>query len=164
MDVQAKNKYGSVIVEAAAPNAYALEDYTIAVDHTLLTIFSDNELMCVLAHEIAHLSLGHHREKAAVSGSNALVFRKVEETSPDTGLLQLMIKPLAVKAFSREQEEEADIEAIRAMRVFNIPPDVCVAVLLKLQEIGNRDGGGMLDSHPSMDERIRKIREAAANW
>ncbi len=164
MDVLDKDKYESIVIEGEAPNAYALEDYTIAVDRVLINAFTDEELMCLLAHEIAHISLGHHAKKIAVSGSKSLAFEKLDKASDGAGILSLMLKPLSVKAYSREQEIEADIEAVRAIRLFGISPEVYVTVLQKLQKFADRGGygkgGGFLDSHPSLDTRIKKIRES----
>lgn len=166
MDVTQEEKYGVMVLAQDQPNAYAFDDYTVAVNRGLLRLLTDDELLCILAHEIAHLSLGHHSRKRAVSSSKTLVFSELDRINPDVGTLGAIFKPLSVKAYSREQELEADIEAVRALRVFGISYEVYVGVLRKLEEAaktgGYGSGGGIMDTHPSFEDRVEKIRRVMA--
>ena len=63
----------------------------------------------------------------------------------------------------KEQETGADSEAVRAIRVLGISPEVYVTALRKLGEHSKKSNqgkdGGLLDDHPSIDSRIEKIQK-----
>ena len=162
MDLVDKGKYNFVVMDDETPNAHAISGHTIIVNKGLLYIFDDRELACVIAHEIAHVSLAHNAQRASVYNSRDRVFIELERMSPDPGLLSAIIKPLAIKAYSKEQETEADTEAVRAIKILGISPEVYVTVLKKLGEHSEKNnrgkGGGLLDNHPSIDSRIEKIQ------
>jgi predicted Zn-dependent protease len=162
MDVVDKGKYNFLVMDDETPNAHAISGHTIIVNKGLLYIFDDRELACIIAHEIAHVSLAHNAQRASVYNSRDRVFIELERMSPDPGLLSAIIKPLAIKAYSKEQETEADTEAVRAIKILGISHEVYVSVLRKLGEHSEKNnegkGGGLLDNHPSIDSRIEKIQ------
>jgi Zn-dependent protease with chaperone function len=163
MDAIAKRNYVFFVSDDEELNAFALSNYVIVVNRGLLNVLNNRELTCVIAHEIAHISLGHYDRRAAVEKSKHLVFSELDRVAPEAGLLSSVIKPLAIKAFSREQETEADIEAVRAIRRLRISPEEYEAVLRKLLEhnerTGRGNGGGLLDDHPAIESRIEKIEQ-----
>lgn len=156
MDVASKDKYRIIVIEDDTLNAYAAE-YTIVIFSGLLNGFGDDELTCIVAHEIAHISLGHYSKQLRVSSSKSQVFSEL----PDAGLLSSIFKPAAIKAYSRQQEIEADMEVVRVARNVGISPEVYIAALSKLKDPESEgEGGGIFDTHPSVSERIERIREA----
>lgn len=159
MDMVYKGKYGFFIADDEELNAFAFADYTIVVNRSLLPVFDDRELACILAHEIAHISFRHSALRAAISNSRRLESAELDRVGADAGLLSYIIKPLAVKAYTRAQEIEADIEAVRAVSLLGISPAEYVAVLRKLHEKNSHTGGGLLDDHPAMESRIEKIEK-----
>ncbi|MEW6118266.1 MAG: M48 family metallopeptidase [Nitrospirota bacterium] len=162
MDVVNKKEYQFLIVEDTALNAY-VTGYTIVIHSGVLKTFNDDELMCILAHEIAHVSLEHYQKKTRASRSRDLLFQKSEHHDPDANILSMIFKPAAFKSFSRAHEIEADIESVRAVRSLGRPPEACLHVLLKLQESalknGDSLGGNLFDTHPSLDTRLQKMRD-----
>lgn len=163
MDVFDKEKYRFLVLDDETPNAHAAPGHTIIVNKGLLDLFDNSELTCILAHEIAHVSLGHNARRASVYNSRDRVFIELKRMSPDTSLLNTMIKPLALKAYSKEQEKEADSEAVRAIGILGLSPEVYVTVLKKLAEHSDKNnagkGGRLLDDHPSIDSRIEEIQK-----
>lgn len=157
MDRENAARYGVLIIDDKTLNAYVF-DFTICVHTGMLNALSDEELMCVLAHEIAHMSLGHLSKKIDLSRSKDAVFNELQSGDPDAGLLSLFLKPFAMKAYSRKQELEADSEALRAVRSIGIQPEVCIAMMIKLRGSTTEQGGGLLDDHPSTDARIGKMK------
>ena len=163
MDMLDKGRYNFVVLDDETLNAHAISGHTILVNKGLLYALDDRELACVLAHEIAHISLGHNAKRASVYNSRELGFIELERMSADAGFLTAMIKPLAIKAYSKEQETEADMEAVRAIRILGIAPEVYVTFLKKLEEDSEKNGTGkggeLLDDHPSINSRIEKIQK-----
>jgi len=164
MDVFEKGRYNFVVMDDETPNAHAISGHTILVNRGVLHLFDDSELACVLAHEIAHVSLSHNARRMSAYNSRERVFIELERSSPDAGLLSSVLKPFAIKAYSKQQETEADIEAVRAIKILGISPEVYVTVLRKLGQHSEQNnkgsGGGLLDDHPSIDSRIDKIQNA----
>lgn len=164
MDVGDKGNYNFVVVNDETPNAHAISGHTLFINKGLLYILDDRELTCVIAHEIAHISLGHNARRAWAHNSRDYVFIEIGRISPDASLLSTTIKPLAIKAYSKQQETEADNEAVKAIRTLGISPEVYVTVLRRLGEHSEKNnegkGGGLLDDHPSVDSRIEKIQKA----
>lgn len=164
MDVLDKGKYNFVVMDDETPNAYVISGHTILVNRGILRLFNDSELACVLAHEIAHVSLSHNARRMSAYNSRERVFIELERSSPDTGLLSSVLKPFAIKAYSKQQETKADIEAVRAIRILGISPEVYVTFLRKLAQHSEQNnegnGGGLLDDHPSIDSRIESIQNA----
>jgi len=73
---------------------------------------------------------------------------------------------MVTRGFSRSQEMDADMLAVKSIgECCSISPEAAVSSLRKLQEIGRLKGYkeedriGILDSHPSLEERIKKIKE-----
>ncbi len=163
MDVVDGAKYHFEIAEDDELNAFALSDHTIVVNSGLLHALDDTQLACILAHEIAHVSLGHNARRTEVSRSRSSVFAELKKGASGAGLLSSFIKPFALKEYSREQETEADIEAVNALKSVRISPELYITVLRKLQENAEADGrgkgGGLLADHPSFESRIETIRK-----
>lgn len=82
MDVIDKEKYDFFVSDDEELNAFALSDHTIVVNRGLLHTLNDVELTCILAHEIAHISLGHNARRDAVKYSRELVFAELNSVAP----------------------------------------------------------------------------------
>ena len=156
-------KYGLLDMKSA--NAMIdVKQNALFVTKDLMNLLSDKELDCVLAHEWGHVMHGHYGKKQNVSTGMAAISSVATILSP-VGILSLFVEPVATNTFSRSQEEEADREAARILNDhLKISPYACVSALEKLGQYkdrnGGRKGGGMLDSHPSLDARIIKLKAA----
>jgi Zn-dependent protease with chaperone function len=131
----------------------------------LLSLMNDDELAFVYAHEVAHIKLGHYQKQAGASVATSAIFSAANVFVPGLGLLDYAVNPLVTRGFSRSQEAEADQEAIRCLKVLSYPPEAPAGALEKLLEISKAKGNdeqafwGILDSHPSLEDRIRKAKE-----
>ena len=92
------------VLEAEAPNAFALPGGAIGVTSALLNdVESENELAFVVAHELGHFHERHHLRSL---GRGLLLGLIVGRAGPGT-LMQLG-PSLASRSFDRDQEREAD--------------------------------------------------------
>lgn len=142
------------------PNAFALPAGSIVVTDELAAITNDEEVVAVLAHELAHVEHSHGLEQmyrafgfaglvAVFAGDLGAVG---EEIIGGGGLLVAM-------AASREMETHADAEAVKLLTKAGRDPAALRSALNKLYDAvckGNRkncDESGWFSSHPGGKER-----------
>jgi Zn-dependent protease with chaperone function len=169
MDYENKAKYQIAILDTPEVNAFANgPKFQIVFYKGLLDQLNDEELAYVYAHEIAHIKLGHYGKRVVASVATSALFSVVGIFVPGLGYLDWIANPVVTRGFSRGQEMDADMLAIKSIgECCSISPDAAISSLRKLQEIGRLKGYkeedriGILDTHPSLEERIKKIREGS---
>ena len=167
MDDENRTKYRVAILDTAEVNAFADgPKFQIVFYKGLLDQLNDEELTYVYAHEVAHITLGHYGKRVAASVATSVVFSVAGVFVPGLGYLDWVANPLVTRGFSRGQEMDADRLAVKSIgQCCSISPDAAIRSLEKLQEIRKlkgykeEDGTGILDTHPSLEERKKKIRE-----
>src|SRR5207237_9299731 len=70
----------------------------------------------LVAHEVAHELLGHIGQRRALSLSLGAGFTVLGIAIPGTGLLDFIVNPLIIRAFTRDQEIAADLKAVEVLR------------------------------------------------
>jgi hypothetical protein len=77
-----------------------------------------------VAHEVAHELLGHRGQRRTLSLGLSAGFTMLGVLVPGTGLLDLLVTPLVVRAYTREQEMAADRKAVELLRSigYDAPP------------------------------------------
>lgn len=166
IDAENAAKYRVGVLQNPEVNAFANgPEYAIFFYMGLLSLMNDDELAFVYAHEIAHIKLGHYLKQAGASVATSAIFSVANVFVPGVGLLDYAVNPLVTRGFSRSQEAEADQEAIRCLKALGYPPEAPTSALEKLLEISKAKGNdkqafwGILDTHPSLEDRIRKAKE-----
>ena len=81
---------------------------------------------------------------------------------PGVGLLDFMVNPLVVRAFSRRQELEADQRAVEVLRAMGSPrPRRSLAEALRAVEEApvrsQEASGGAMDIRPTVEERLSAL-------
>jgi len=80
---------------------------------------------------------------------------------PGVGLLDFMVNPLVVRAFSRKQELEADQRAVEILRTMGSPrPRRSLAEALRAVDeapVRSQEGGGAMDIRPTLKERLSTL-------
>jgi Zn-dependent protease with chaperone function len=137
----------------------------IFVTAGLLYQLNNSELLCVLAHEWAHVTLGHYGKRRDNANTTDTISTLVSVLNPVGLIASAFINPAMKERFSRTQEEEADSEAAKILHDrLKISPYACVSAFQKLasyaEQTGGDEGGGLLDSHPSFEDRINKLEKA----
>lgn len=160
------------IVNMSEPNAFALPGGYIYVSRGLLALTSsEEELVNVIAHEIAHISARHSAERelqektARVLSILGLVAGLV---AGDTGAAAAasMFGQSWLSSYNREQEREADrLGQSMSMRA-GWDPTGMADFLRKLEnwtrlETGTSRFAGYFDTHPSTPERVAKAATRA---
>jgi Zn-dependent protease with chaperone function len=168
MDDENRSKYRVAILDTPEVNAFADgPKFLIVFYKGLVDQLNDEELAYVYAHEVAHIKLGHYGKQVAASVATSVVFSVAGVFVPGLGYLDWVANPLVTRGFSRSQEMDADRLAVKSIgQCCSIPPEAAISALGKLEEIRklkgykDEDRSGILDTHPSLEERKKKIREA----
>jgi predicted Zn-dependent protease len=177
------------LLRDTTPNAFALNDGTIVIHEGLLVLLrTEEELLGILAHEVAHVVLDHslanlRKDKAQqtlssflgglAGGATAYAYAK-QGYSPATStvaglqmginvyLLSNVSLDLIGTAYSRKQELEADKLASDWMQQAGCNPESYGRVLLRLKEYGRINGesdrASLADDHPSLGKRLKELR------
>jgi len=126
----------------------------------LLRQANDEQLMAVLAHEIAHDDLGHVAKAQALGvgvGIGAII---LDQIFPGSGQLAPVAGALITRSYSRKEEYAADKHGVALLSRVGQPKEVMINTLSWLmQREGAGGGGGFFATHPATGDRIEALRE-----
>ncbi|MCO4052577.1 MAG: M48 family metalloprotease [Bosea sp.] len=165
----ASYNYEVTLLNSPVVNAFALPTGRLYLTRGLLALANDRaEIASVIAHEIAHVQARHGAERAELQQRSELVQRVVSQVleDPVAGALVQARSKLSLASFSRQQELEADMIAVKAIAAAGYDPYGASRFLASLGRttrdramlMGERPGSrGMdiLSTHPSTTERIQ---------
>jgi len=156
------NYYFKVIDEEDI-NAVSLPGGFVYVNKGIMDeIDSDDELACVLAHEVGHIVAKHHIKKLqAALGYTFLNVLASQTTSGDfTSGLSLAMAQI-MTAYSREDELLSDKLGIIYARRAGYNPEAMVSFLEKLKEANKKKIHPInyFRTHPYLSERIAKAKQ-----
>lgn len=155
-------------------NALAFPGGLIVVTDRLVEILSHDEVMAVVAHELAHIEQRHSLKQAVeVIGASTialLIFGASEGLIEE--IVAVVVDGLLLEN-SREHEKEADLEAVRILTESGIDPVNLMTSLQKLVIYYCPDSGSSITSceddtlswlstHPTGDERVAYLKEEIA--
>lgn len=152
------------LVDDPVPNAFALPGGYVVVNTGLLDLTErPEELLGVIAHELAHVTQKHLARKI-VSGGGVLVVCGVFLRSGDS-LLNVLGQGSGVmvfQGFSKEFETEADDVGWQYLVAANIDPRGMASLFRKLKayEDAQKHGGELpraFQSHPVLEKRIARL-------
>lgn len=162
--VQRSFPFSFQVVRRDEVNAFALPGGFCYVQTGLITEAQcEAQLVGVIAHEMAHVALGHHREEIAnqalLQTAQGMVFN---EGSPFAAVAAARIASgLGMLTFNRGQESEADRLGAVAMARAGWDPRGLRDFFARLDEISQGGGGGriaqMLSTHPSNTARVQQL-------
>lgn len=159
------------VLDKATINAFAMDDGTVRLNKGTLDLMSDDELLFIIGHEIAHVKFGHGvaairetaGQKAVVDATNRLRGKRLSLATsspvdvaisrtilPEVGKL---ISEMVVNKYSRLQELECDQFSLQLMQKMGRPSAAARSALLKLAEPDGKSRGDFTSSHP--DPRYR---------
>lgn len=165
--------YHFLLLDSDEINALAAPGGLILVTRGMVRCCrSEDELAAVLAHEIAHVEKKHGlsaikqgrlteaftiiaAESAKQMGGEdlAALTREFEGSVGD------VVKTLMTSGYSRTQERDADVAAVRLLRRAGYPEAAMVTMLERMDErLGNAGGLGFAKTHPSAKSRADALR------
>jgi predicted Zn-dependent protease len=154
--------YRFIPVEAGAVNAVGAPGGFVAVTTGLLhAARSEDELAAVLAHEVAHVQLGHVMEPVEAARRQEQLTGVLLEGTSDVvhGFFGKVVSAgtdfVLDKGFGKKNELAADALAARILAEAGYDPGALAAFLGRLE--GPAAAGGFFARHPPAAERVRAL-------
>lgn len=156
--------YHFYVIDQNEKNAFAIPGgYVYLYTGLLQEMETDDEIACVLAHEIGHVVCRHSMQNLqnalGFQVVSSIVFRKADASEVQRVTNTLF--DLTMRGYSRQQEREADRLTVRYASRAGYDPRAMITVLEKL----SKDSGPYprplewLSTHPSHEERILLIKQ-----
>ena len=152
------------ILDDPEPNAFALPGGHVVVHSGLLEMTdTPEELLGVLAHELAHETQRHMIRKVISSAGPLVIFGVFLHSRSGVGnLLALGSGLMIFEGFSQEYETEADDVGWKYLVKANIDPRGMIQTFEKLKatedELGTDHMSHAFDSHPALAKRIARLQ------
>ena len=152
--------YRFKVLDLPYPNAFAVPGGYIYVTRKLVQMTNDDELACVIGHEIGHVEARHiikaFRNQLIYSKIIDYYSKKSKTVDKNKDLLVIANTIFNELRFSRENEREADRFGVDFAVAAGYNPYGMVTFFKKLLELeGGEDGAfKMLRTHPLTSERI----------
>ncbi len=155
-----------IVVNSSLVNAMAFPGGLIVFYAPLIRLTeTPEELAAIMAHEIGHVV---HRDplrklirQIGLSATLAIL------GGESTAILEDLIKNLLDLKYSRDQEREADDFALQTLAASGIDPAHFASIMQKLsagKTNGNDKVFKYLSTHPHLDERVTKARQASQRF
>jgi putative metalloprotease len=145
-------------------NAFAMGDGTVRVFAGLMDQFGDDELLCVIGHEIGHVKLEHGKKRMrrtlqqdaalSVAGTASSGVRRIANSE-----LGNLFGNVVTAQHSQKAERRSDDYALTFMEANGYNAEGCITAMEKL---GALSGAGpsvaLLQTHPSPESRAKRMR------
>lgn len=126
----------------------------------LLQKASDDQLLAVMAHEVAHDDLGHVAKAQALGTGIGIGAVILDQIIPGAGRVAPIAGALIQRKYSRSEEYEADAHGVDLLTRVGRNKDVMINTLTWLMSAeGGGGGGGFLSTHPDTGDRIDVLRK-----
>lgn len=132
----------------------------IRVNHGIIEKLDDNELLFVMAHEVAHL-INNDYMKSYRKEHSMYAFEKVLNMGGDSmggmsnGILSSVTSEMRKSRFQKHEELNADEFAMRVLKENGVSRDAAVDALELLQYLD----APLLKMHPTGHERVKNIED-----
>lgn len=165
------------ILNSPAVNAFALPGGYLFITRGLLALANDaSEIAAVLAHEMAHVTSNHGRDRLVEARTKEIVANAVDAVVSDPTKRQEIKQGAALSfvAFTQLQELKADEAGINNAGLAGYDPFAAARFLEVMERYQNYQNTAsiakkakdpdFLSSHPSTPERIERARVAARKF
>ena len=171
--------YSVMILDTPEFNAFASPGGHIFLTRGLIEAAnSEDMLAAVIAHELAHIMLGHGMQlianmsmtdlatatadrAAALAGrNNPGAQRLMQYRNAVSGMMDTMLR----SGFSQSKEFEADRMAVSLLASAGYNPAALLEILEILQRVQPSQSGGFNSTHPTPQQRINNIRETVRRY
>jgi Zn-dependent protease with chaperone function len=150
-------------IDSQKLNAMSLGECRFGFTTGLINTGDERLIRGVAAHEIGHEVLGHADKRKTAIAAEQLTRSALSFIPGVGGLIAssavLVTGMLALPAYSRSQETDADNKAVEILSKANDPdPAGTMAYSFRfLLKSSGATGGGLLDSHPDTRERLEAM-------
>jgi len=154
----AREKIQVSIVDDKEINAASAGNGQFYVTTALMNQATDEQLLGVLAHEIAHEDLGHPMKAQVLSTGLGLGAALLEKIFPGSSAVAPIAGTIIAAQYTRPMELAADRHAVILLRRAGYSKETMIDTLTWLMRRNGNSGGGILASHPATSERIQALR------
>jgi len=148
------------IIDDPSINAANAGNGEFYVTTGLLQKASDDQLLAVMAHEVAHDDLGHVAKAEALGTGIGIGAVILDQIIPGAGRVAPIAGALIQRKYSRSEEYEADAHGVDLLKRVGRNKDVMINTLTWLMSAeGGGGGGGFLSTHPDTGDRIDVLRK-----
>lgn len=155
-------KYHFAVVEDKEINAFTMPGGYIYINSGLMDIVNDDELACVIGHEVGHVAARHITKKLqAQLGYDILMNIALQKASASELQRAASITfDLVSLGYSREDELLADRLGAKYAYKAGYDPHAMITFLKKLKDIDKEEMGFVfLRSHPYTSKRIEMMEK-----
>jgi predicted Zn-dependent protease len=153
-----------LVVDKSEPNAFTLPGSIIVVHKGLIAeSLSAEEVAGVIAHELAHVHLGHIRKKLIRELGLQILLNTAGGSAGGEAVREL-IYISSSRAFDRESESDADLYAVELLANSEIDPAGLAEFLFRMSDEPNEDLMSWISTHPGSDERSEYIMKERDNY
>jgi Zn-dependent protease with chaperone function len=151
-------RYSFGLVKAREVRAWAAPDATFYVSEALARQ-PQPVLDALVAQAVAHEVLGHEGKRRTLSLSMTAGFTVLGIAVPGLSLLDFVVNPLVVRAYTREQERDADRRAVQILEAMGhaAPRRTLAAALRAADAVNGPPEGGLLAAEPDLDDRLARL-------
>ncbi len=154
----ASNQVKVGILDDPSINAANAGNGEFYVTTGLLEKASDDQLLAVMAHEVAHQDLGHVAKAQALGTGIGIGAVILDQIIPGAGRVVPVAGALIQSKYSRSEEYQADRHGVELLQRVGRNKDVMINTLTWLMNTSGDSGGGFLSTHPATGERIEELR------
>ena len=132
------------------------------VTRGLLEKANDQQLLGVLAHEVAHEDLSHVAKAQTLGAGLNIGMVILDQLIPGSGALTPIAGQLIARGYSRREEYQADAHGVELLRRVGQPnpKQVMIDTLQWLIATEGSSSGGFFATHPATGDRIEALKAA----
>ena len=152
-------RYSFALVKTKGVSAFSGDEDAVFYFSDGLAALPARHLESMVAREVAHEVLGHAGQRRALSLSITGTFTVVGFIVPGLSLADWVVNPLIVRAFSRDQEIDADRRAVEILRSMGheLPRRTLAEALRAVEAANGVSNGGLLAVFPALADRLAAI-------
>jgi Zn-dependent protease with chaperone function len=152
-------RYSFALVKTEGVSAFSGDEDAVFYFSDGLAALPARHLDSMVAREVAHEVLGHAGKRRALSLSITGTFVVVGFIVPGLSLADWVVNPLIVRAFSRDQEIDADRRAVEILRSMGheLPRRTLAEALRAVEAANGVSNGGLLAVFPALADRLAAI-------
>jgi Zn-dependent protease with chaperone function len=148
------------IIDDPSINAANAGNGEFYVTTGLLQKANDDQLLAIMAHEVAHDDLGHVAKAQALGTGIGIGAVILDQIIPGAGRVAPIAGALIQRKYSRTEEYEADRHGVELLKRVGRNKDVMISTLTWLMSTeGEGSGGGFFSTHPETGDRIEVLRK-----
>lgn len=127
----------------------------------LLQKANDDQLLAIMAHEVAHDDLGHVAKAQALGTGIGIGAVILDQLIPGAGRVAPIAGALIQRKYSRTEEYEADRHGVELLKRVGRNKEVMISTLTWLMSTEGQGGGGggFFSTHPETGDRIEVLRK-----